>query len=216
MTRLLAEVAPDHQVKLTVLRGGAEREIVATAGTRPMPKFEEGNFAWNLPNAPGFPQGGFPQMPRMDRMPRMETLPPGAPEQPFVFGWGSGRRIGISVTALTKQLSDHFGVTSGVMINEVRADSPAAKAGLKAGDIIVEVDGKEVKADGDLIRAIQEKKEGDVTITIVRDRNRQTIRVTPEEVKGGFDNMRFNFPQTSEGVFSPGSMRFSMPTVGFL
>jgi membrane-associated protease RseP (regulator of RpoE activity) len=119
------------------------------------------------------------------------------------------------VTALTKQLSDHFGVTSGVMINEVRADSPAAKAGLKAGDIIVEVDGKEVKADGDLIRAIQEKKEGDVTITIVRDRHRQTIRVTPEEVKGGFDNMRFNFPQTSDGVFSPGSMRFSMPTVGF-
>ena len=64
-------------------------------------------------------------------------------------------------------------------------DSPAAKAGLKAGDIIVEAEGKEVKGEGDLIRAIAEKKEGDVTLTIVRDRNRQTIRVTPEEAKDG-------------------------------
>jgi serine protease Do len=45
-------------------------------------------------------------------------------------------------------LSEYFGVTSGVMINDVAADSPAAKAGLKAGDIIVEVEGKEVKGEG--------------------------------------------------------------------
>lgn len=214
LTRLLGEVAPDHQVRLTVMRDGTEREIVATAGKRPMPRFEEGNFGWNLPNAPDFPRN-FPQVPRIDRMPRMETLPPGAPEQPFVFGFGSGRRIGVSVNPLTKQLSEHFGVTNGVMIAEVRADSPAAKAGLKAGDIIVEVDGKEVKGEGDLIRAIAEKKEGDITLTIVRDRNRQTIRVTPEEVKGGFDGRFYQFPRMMDGAFAPGSMRFSMPSVGF-
>lgn len=215
LTRLIGEVSPDHQVKLSVFRGGSEREIVATAGKRPMPKFEEGSFGWNPPNMPSppdFPRD-FPPVPRMDRMPRMENLPPGAPDQPFVFGFGSSRRIGISVTALTKQLSEHFGVTSGVMINEVRLDSPAAKAGLKAGDIIVEIDGKEVKADADLIRAIQEKKDGDVTLTFVRDRNRQTVRITPEESKGGFDGRTFQFPQMSEGSFSPGAVRWSMPTM---
>lgn len=213
LTRLLGETSPDHQAKLTVIRTGGEREFIATLGKRPMPKFEEGGFSMNMPRAP-FPQGDFPTMPPM---PRMEQVPrvEGSPEGPFVWRVGSGRRIGVGVTPLTKQLSEHFGVTGGVLINEVRADSPAAKAGLKAGDIIVEIDGKEVKGEGDLIRAIGEKKEGDVSLTIMRDRNRQTIRVTPEETKGGFDGRFFEFPQITDGAFAPGSMRFSTPMVGF-
>jgi membrane-associated protease RseP (regulator of RpoE activity) len=131
-------------------------------------------------------------------MPRVESFPPGAPDQPFVWRMGSGRRIGVGVTTLTKQLSEHFGVAGGLMINEVRADSPAAKAGLKAGDIIVEAEGKEVKGEMDLIRAIQEKKDGDVTLTIVRDRNRQTIRVTPEEAKDWFSSF-YVFPTPPAG-----------------
>ena len=186
LTRLLGEVSPDHQVKLTVVRSGGEREIVATVGKRPMPKFEEGSFG-TFPRVPD-----FPRMPGMERLPRVEALPPGSPDQPFVWHMGSGRRIGVGVTTLTKQLSEHFGVAGGLMINEVRADSPAAKAGLKAGDLIVEADGNEIKGEGDLIRAIQEKKDGDVNLTIIRDRNRQTIRVTPEEVKNGFN--LFEFP----------------------
>ena len=201
LTRLLGEVSPDHQVRMTVMRGGSEREIVATVGKRPMPKFGEGAFA-AIPGVP-FPSTEFPTMPKIERIPRMETLPPGAPDRPMVWAFGSGRRIGVGVTTLTKQLSEHFGVTNGVMINEVRADSPAAKAGLKAGDIIVEAEGREVKSDGDLIRAISEKKDGDVTLTIIRERNRQTIQVTPEEVKDGFHG--FGFP-------SGGQFKLTMPT----
>ena len=195
LTRLLGEVSPDHQVKLTVMRSGSERELTATLGKRPMPKFEEGAFS-NFPRTP-FPPGEFPTMPRVEGFPRVESIPPTAPGQPFLWRAGSGRRIGVGVTTLTKQLSEFFGVESGVMINEVRADSPAAKAGLKAGDIIVEVDGKAVKGDIDLIRAIAEKKEGDVSLTIVRDRNRQTIRVTPEERANDADSF-YIFPRPAE------------------
>ena len=68
-------------------------------------------------------------------MPRMEQFPmppPGAPDQPFVWRMGSGRRIGVGVTALTKQLSEHFGVTGGVIINEVRAGFAGGKGGTKS------------------------------------------------------------------------------------
>jgi serine protease Do len=137
LTRMIGETSADHQVRLTVLRAGSEREVTATLGKRQMPRFNEGGFKWNLPDVPQFPQGEFPPMPRMDRLPRVENWPQGAaPDQPFVFGFGSGRRIGVSVTTLTKQLGDHFGVANGVLISEVRVDSPAAKAGLKAGDFI--------------------------------------------------------------------------------
>ncbi|MEO8647841.1 MAG: PDZ domain-containing protein [Acidobacteriota bacterium] len=188
LTRLLSEVAADHQIQLTVYRNRAERELTATLGRRPMPKFDQGSFSmtWpdrdviEFPKAPDFPQG-FRPMPGT----------PGMPGQPFEnFQWqmGRSRQIGVGITPLTNQLSDHFGVTNGVLINDVRPDSPAAKAGLKAGDIIVEADGKMLKGEGDLVRAISEKKDGDVELTIVRSRSRQTIRVTPEAAKPGFDN----------------------------
>ena len=209
LTRLLSEVAADHQGKVTVVRSGSEREITATLGKRPAPKFDEGSFSMNVPPVP-FPQGEFPPMPKMERMPRAEALPPGAPDQPFVWQMRSGRRVGVGVTPLTKQLSEYFGVTSGVMINDVRADSPAAKAGLKAGDIIVEVEGKEVKGEGDVIRAIGEKKEGDVGLTIVRQGNRQTIRVTPEKMDGDF-NMMFESPVAPGAPIGPEQFKFDTP-----
>jgi len=138
----------------------------------------------------------------------------GAPDQPFVWNMRSGRRIGVGVTPLTKQLSEYFGVTSGVMINDVRADSPAAKAGLKAGDIIVEAEGKEVKSEMDIVRAIGEKKEGDVSLTIIRDRNRQTIQVTPEKMDGEF-NFMFESPVAPGTPMAPKQFKFQTPITPF-
>ena len=179
LTRLINEVAPDHQVKLTVLRGGSEQEIAATLGKRQMPKFENGNFTFSTPG-PMFKMG-IPALPNGELL-RSFPMPRGEGRS-FAWRAGEGRQIGIGVTALSKQLAAHFGVESGVMINNVLENSPAAKAGLKAGDIIVESDGKAVKGDFDLIRAINGKKEGDVSLTIVRDGKRQTISVTPEASK---------------------------------
>ena len=196
LTRLLGEVSPDHQARITILRAGNERELTATVGKRPMPKFYDGNFAWNTPGPGEFkldpPKWEEFKLPH----PTWEHMPgaPGAPGEPFMFRMGSGRRIGVGVNTLTKQLGEHFGVDGGVMINDVRPDSPAAKAGLKAGDIIVEAEGKGVKSEGDLMRIIQEKKEGDVSITFVRNGNRQTIRVTPEKFEGGFQSFEFSTP----------------------
>ncbi|MBV9216119.1 MAG: PDZ domain-containing protein [Acidobacteria bacterium] len=99
------------------------------------------------------------------------------------FVWNNGRRIGVSVNDLTDQLAQKYGVSDGLMITEVHNDSPAAKAGLKAGDIITEVNGKAVKSDIDLIKEINSQKDGDVQLTIVRDGQKQTISVTPEKTK---------------------------------
>jgi membrane-associated protease RseP (regulator of RpoE activity) len=135
-------------------------------------------------------------------MPRIATTP-GVDGRAFTMFAGNGRTIGIGVTALTKQLASHYGVESGLLINDVRDGSPAFKAGLKAGDIIVEAEGKAVKRDFDLIKTIQEKKEGDVQLTFVRDGKRQTVSVTPEASKGN----GFVFETNEENGFTP----FSSP-----
>ena len=86
---------------------------------------------------------------------------------------------------LTKQLADYFGIADGqgVLVTSVAEDSPAAKAGIKAGDVITAIDGEKVAGAGDVARGINKKKEGDVTLTVIRKGNQQTITVTPNVVK---------------------------------
>jgi len=195
LTRLLNEVAPDHTAKVTVIRGGTERDINVVVAKRPMPKFEQGDFKFDFPHdfKIDMPNIEMPNIPNVDlskmKLPDFKNLPNMPDFEGGDFVWqhfGGGRQIGIGVTPLTKQLADHFGVESGAMINSVRENSPAVKAGLKAGDIVVEVDGKLIKGEGDIMRAVREKKQGEVTLTVVRGGNRLTVKVTPEESKGGF------------------------------
>ena len=184
LTRLVGEVAPDHQAKVTVLRGGSERDITVTVGKRPAPEFSNGAFGLNLPEGKiEIPDmGEMPNiLPPSSDFPREFNLPQGQGRS-FTFARG-GRQIGVGVTGLTEQLAKHFGVEGGVLISEVRENSPAARAGLKAGDIVVEAEGRTVKNELDLVRAINDKKDGDVRLTIVRDGKRQTISVTPEASK---------------------------------
>ena len=91
-------------------------------------------------------------------------------------------QIGVGVTPLTEQLAEYFGVDyRGTLINSVRNDSSASRAGLKAGDVIVEMDGVAVVGGLGLIRALNDKNETDVMLTIVRDRKRKTISLTPQK-----------------------------------
>jgi serine protease Do len=66
-------------------------------------------------------------------------------------GW-----LGVSIQPLTPELAKSFGAKDpkGVLISDVVSDSPAAKAGLQPGDILLEFDGKKMEAPGDLQRAV--------------------------------------------------------------
>lgn len=193
LTRLITEIDPDHTAKITVLRNGSQQDVTATLGRRPAPQFLNGSFATTIP--------GRVEMPEFKEFPRIEVpgiaIAPGMEGRSFSWGVGQGRSIGVAVYPMTKQLGERYGIDGGVMINNVRDDSPAAKAGLRAGDIIVEADGKAVKNNLDLIRAINGKKEGDIQVTYVRDRDRKTVSITPEVSK----DSGFVFSTDGEGMF---------------
>lgn len=122
----------------------------------------------------------------------------------MVFAFGNHRRIGVSTMQLTKQLADYFGIGDGkgVLVTSVADDSPAAKAGLKAGDVITSIDGEKVEGAGDLARGINKKKEGDVTLTVIRNKNQRTITVTPKEA-----------PTPQPGVVGQGRRTIVIPRV---
>ena len=131
------------------------------------------------PRAPRAPRA--PEPPRVFRaptpdvrIPQMELFRDG-----FAYSFNGGR-LGISTQTLSEQLAKHFGVERGVLVTDVRADSAASKAGLRAGDIVTKVGSTAIDDTGDLMRAIGEAK-GEVTIEVVRDRKPQTLKVTIEQ-----------------------------------
>ena len=90
-------------------------------------------------------------------------------------GW-----LGVTVQALNKELADSFDLdtTHGALVNEVIKDSPADKAGLKRGDIIVEYDGKQVDELNDLPRLVAATPVDEtVKVKVFRDGKERTIKV---------------------------------------
>jgi serine protease Do len=99
----------------------------------------------------------------------------------FYFSTGRGR-LGVTVQDLTPELAGYFGVKDGLLVKSVQADSPAAKAGVKAGDVIGTVNGAAVTTSGELIKTLADK-DGDVTIGVTRDKKPLSLKVTLEERK---------------------------------
>lgn len=171
LNRLVSEIAPEQSVRVAISRGGAEQELTATIGKR------QNTFAGDL-----FRNNVEPKVWRWDG----GALKDQAGD--LVFALGNRRRIGVTTTELTKQLADYFGIGdgSGVLVTSVTDGGPAAAAGLKAGDVITAIDGEKVDSTGDISRIVNRKKEGDVTLTVVRNKSQQTIRVTPKESQSTF------------------------------
>jgi serine protease Do len=183
LNRLVSEMAPDQSVRVSFSRAGAEQEVTATVGKRSNQSFAsdmfpEGSKVWKWEGAD--PKTFKWEGPLLNRGDLFDN------NGGFSFSLGNSRRIGVSTMQLTKQLADYFGIAGGkgVLVTAVTDDGPAAKAGVKAGDVITAVDGEAVDSSGDISRVINSKKEGDVTLTIVRNKSQQTIRVTPREGGG--------------------------------
>jgi membrane-associated protease RseP (regulator of RpoE activity) len=74
----------------------------------------------------------------------------------------------------------------GILVREVLPESPAAKAGLKAEDVVVKVGKKTMREPANLIAAIQASKEKTLTFEVLRDGKRQSFTVTPTEAPKGY------------------------------
>jgi serine protease Do len=98
-----------------------------------------------------------------------------SPAAPDTRSLRAGSQLGVTVSDLDAKEG------AGVKIDEVTTDSAAEKAGLKAGDIVVEFDGERVRSARQFTRLVQETPDGrTVKIAVLRDGKRQTLDATPE------------------------------------
>lgn len=99
--------------------------------------------------------------------------------------------LGVIIQDLSTELKDSFDLKGkdGVLVSDVKEDGPAAQAGMKRGDVIISLDGKEMDDAGQLRNTVALKAPGtDVNVVVIRDGKKKKLTVTlgtlPDD--GGF------------------------------
>ncbi|MEP6782168.1 MAG: PDZ domain-containing protein [Acidobacteriota bacterium] len=185
-TRLVQETPDGRSVAVGLRRDGKKLTVTATPEAttmtfnvgpeidRAMREAERGmrEFRFDMPNPNTW---GFRTEPGGEPRRFEYRLPDGM--MPFVAGRG---RLGLSVQSLTPDLQEYFGAKNGgALVSSVTKESAAAKAGIKAGDVIVSINGKHVDDSDDLLREL-DNADGDLTIALLRDKKEMTLKATIE------------------------------------
>lgn len=166
---------PGQDINLTIEREGKIQEIKVKLGAVPE---EEARRELEL----RFPDL-FRRLPGMPARPVLPDLPEGEKFE-FEFGFEHYRFIGVALEQLNPELSKYFGVADGrgLLVARVNPGSPAEKAGIRVGDVIVSADGKRVETLEALTDQIQKKKKGEkISLEIIRDKKKMKIEVEVAE-----------------------------------
>ncbi len=150
--RMVSETPVGRKATLQLVRNGSSMTLPVTIEAR------SGRGGFSLPNLTT-----IAPMPPMPPMPSIETP------------W-STPRLGIETESISGQLAEYFGVRDGVLIRHVVKGSAAEKGGLKAGDVVVKVNGDMVHNAADISAKIVPAKTS--SISIVRNHKEMSLEVT--------------------------------------
>jgi serine protease Do len=95
-------------------------------------------------------------------------------------------RIGVSIDQVTKDVAESIGLgrPQGALVRSVEAGSPAEKAGVEAGDIIITFDGRTIERSSDLPRMVGNTKPGSrATLTVFRRGSQRDLSVQVAEIE---------------------------------
>jgi S1-C subfamily serine protease len=109
---------------------------------------------------------------------------PRAPEAPFgvitpaplgpASGFG-GAAVGAALIPLDRTLGEPYGTDYGLLVVQVGPQTPAERAGIQKGDVLIAVNGRELQSVGQLIRAVQRAQHDEVRIELIRKRAKRTV-----------------------------------------
>jgi S1-C subfamily serine protease len=168
-SRLVQETPDGRSVKATIVRDGARQtlDITPTAGER---------VGWRNEHIMALPEIEREIERGLDALPRNFSFDFDWDASPMIPGGARGR-LGARLQPLTEQLAQYFGAKEGVLVSSVDEDSPAAKAGLKAGDVITSVNGRSVRDARDVTREIRETEEAtELELGVLREKQSLTLK----------------------------------------
>jgi len=193
LARLVSETPTGRAVAIEARRAGATQKLEATLAeskgrrARFFGLDELADWAPEPPEPPDAPSApaapSAPRAPRTLRTPELRHFEfPWDAEAPPLLSWSSRpRRLGITYQSVEGQLAKYFKVPGdeAVLVTSVDEGGPAAKGGLKAGDVILKLDGKAIEDDRDLRRALDKAGSGsEVPVQVLREGKGLDLKVT--------------------------------------
>ena len=188
LRRMIHEIPPGRVVTIGISRNGQPLTLKA--------QLEDRKQAFGYANGKPF-KVVVPAMPVMPAMPAMPDID--VPVSVVVVH--SSLRSGLMVENLTPQLSEFFGTKNGqgVLVRSVDKGSRAEKAGFRAGDVIVRVNGETINDSGDFSHALRSRKNNAVPVGIIRDKREQTLTLSlPERKQSNLLNESIEIPDLDQ------------------
>jgi serine protease Do len=186
-TRLVQETPAGRKAQTSVMRDGQKLNLTVEPRDGAAFSYFGDDKVSLLRDLAG---DSFVNIPRPAAPARPATpVPPKPPALPAfpdfdTFVWRTGNTLGITVGDLSDQLAQYFGTKDGVLVTSVADDSAAAKAGVKAGDVITSLNGTDVTSPSNLRSRIQRLQDGDeFTVGIVRDKKSMTLKGKAETLR---------------------------------
>jgi serine protease Do len=181
LRKVLHDLQPGRSVSLNICRNGSEQMVNTVMANRSEVEKQAWDQHWTVPS----PSGSS-----------VDDSAFTAPAEPTKSGFGHSfmpshllpfapAYTGATVDAMGSQLADYFGVKDGkgLLVHDVEANSPAATAGLRAGDVVTKINGAHVGTEKDWTRALHDSKGHPVSLTVVRERKEQMLTMVPDSKK---------------------------------
>ncbi len=170
LRRMIRGVPPGRTVAIGISRDGQPMTLKAQLAERNKFASTDRSFNFTMPPV-NIPAIHIPPI----NMPQIDV-----PSIDVIY---SPRRSGMMIENLTPQLGGYFGVKggNGVLVRSVEKGGPAEQAGLRAGDVVVKIDGSAVNDCSDFTRLLRSRKENKASITVMRDRKEQNLTLTLPE-----------------------------------
>jgi membrane-associated protease RseP (regulator of RpoE activity) len=169
LTRIVQETPPGRTVQAAIVRDGQRSTVSITPREGSGVRFE------GLDDLANLHYKLAPTPPRPPDAPRPPSPPAVWKFDEFVGR--SGNRLGMSVSTLSPQLAEYFGTKEGVLVSSVTDNSAAAKAGVKAGDVITSFNGTVVNDPSDVRGRVADLSDGDeFSIAVMRDKKPVTLK----------------------------------------
>ncbi len=183
LVKAVRATSPGDNVKVVVLRGGKNKNLDVEIGKHESKNVffmsEDGDV--HAPHFKHFEKDGNKVIVMSDDDDDVYAWTMG---EDMPFGLNRGY-MGVHLDDLNEQMGEYFGVEGGkgALVTEVVADSPAAKAGLKAGDVIVKVGEKDIASSGALHKAMTDTEpEQQMAVKVVRKGNSKDLSITLGEM----------------------------------
>lgn len=191
LRRILRETPAGRTVNMLISRDGQQQTLTTQLANREELEREAWQNRWHVPEPEG--QGGGPSGPTGNvstgGSSARETFVPA----PSVITRGhnfigtlttpSGY-TGATVQVLGPQLAEFFGTPGvGVLVQSVDGNSPAALAGLRAGDVVIRANSTTMTSVSDWAKVVRDNKGKNVAVVVLRDKKEQTLTLVPDRKK---------------------------------